>query len=125
MCDLANKIQDAELFIMRVLWENGGTLPLIDIRRALKERTTWEDATMKTLVRRLQQKGIIRLKSRGVYTAVVSEDEYAKWSTRVFVDKIFFGNAKKLMASLVSGGHLSKEDVAELSAILEEGEAHE
>ena len=125
MSDLANRIQDAELEIMRVLWENGGTLPLIDIRRTLQTRNSWEYSTMKTLVRRLQQKGVIRLVQRGVYSAIVSEDEYAKWSTQMFIDKIFAGSAKKLIASMVSSGHLSSEDISELSAILEDGEGDE
>ena len=121
MSNLANKIQDSELEVMRVLWENGGTLPLFDIRRALQTRSSWDDSTMKTLVRRLQQKGVVQLVRRGVYTAVVSESEYTKWSTQAFVDKIFAGSAKKLVATMVSSGHLSKEDITELSAILEEG----
>jgi len=125
MSDLANKIQDSELEVMRILWENDGTLPLIDIRRALQARRSWEDSTMKTLVRRLQQKGVVRLVRRGVYTAVVSEDEYAKWSTQVFVNKIFAGSAKRLIASMVSTGHLSKEDITELSTILQDGDDNE
>ena len=124
MRELAAKIQNAELEVMRVLWENGGTLPLIDIRRAIQSRCNWEYSTIKTLVARLQAKGIVRLVRRGVYAAVVSEEEYAQCSTRAFIDKVFAGSAKKLMASMVSGGQLSKADIAELSVILGGGEDH-
>jgi len=125
MSDLAGKIQDSELEVMRVLWEHGGTLPLIDIRHALQARSSWEDSTMKTLVRRLQQKGVIQLVRRGVYTAVISEDDYARWSTQSFVNKIFAGSAKKLIATMVSSGQMSKEDITELSSILEDGDGDE
>ncbi len=119
------RIQDAELEIMRVLWENGGTLPLIDIRHELSIRRGWEDSTIKTLVRRLQQKGAVRLERRGVYSALVTEDAYKQRSARAFVDKLFAGSAKQLVASMVQGGQLNKQDIAELAALLKAGEQDE
>lgn len=116
------QIQDAELEIMRVLWENGGTLPLMDIRRELSQRRGWEDSTVKTLVRRLQQKGAVSLARRGVYTAIVSEEAYRQSSARAFVNKLFAGSAKQLVASMVQGGQLNKQDIAELAELLKAGE---
>lgn len=125
MNDLAGKIQDSELEVMRVLWEAGDALPLIEIRRVLSARCGWEDSTIKTLLRRLQAKGIVGLERRGVYSAVVTEEEYNQWSTRTFVNKIFAGSAKKLVASLLSGGQLDEKDIAELSAMFNAGDEHE
>jgi BlaI family penicillinase repressor len=118
---LAGKIQDSELEVMRVLWKAGEAVPLIEIRRILSQKCGWEDSTIKTLLRRLQAKGIVRLERRGVYGAVVTQREYDEWSTQAFLDKIFAGSAQKLMASLVSGGKLSEEDVGELSRMLRGG----
>jgi len=125
MNELAGKIQDSELEVMRVLWEARDSLPLIEIRRVLAARCGWEDSTIKTLLRRLQAKGIVGLERRGVYSAVVTEEEYNQWSTRTFVNKIFAGSAKKLVASLVSDGQLNEKDIAELSAMFNAGEEHE
>jgi BlaI family penicillinase repressor len=113
----AGKIQNSELEVMKVLWNAGGTLPLAEIRLILSERCAWEDPTIKTLVRRLLSKGAIRLKQRGVYSAVITEQEYSKWSARAFVNRVFAGSAKKLVASLVSDGQLSQDDIDELSAM--------
>ncbi|ATW25166.1 BlaI/MecI/CopY family transcriptional regulator [Candidatus Formimonas warabiya] len=125
MNELSGKIQDSELEVMRILWEAGDALPLIEIRRALSARCGWEDSTIKTLLRRLQAKGIVKLERRGVYGAVVTKEEYNQWSTKTFVNKIFAGSAKKLVASLVSGGQLDEKDIAELSAMFNAGEEHE
>lgn len=114
----AGKIQDAELEVMRALWEAGGTLPLIEIRRALTEKCGWEDSTIKTLIRRLQAKEIVRLERRGVYSALVTEDEYNEWSTRALINKLYKGSAKNLVASLVTGGNLDERDIEELREIL-------
>jgi len=121
MNKLAGKIQDAELEVMRVLWDAGKALPLIEIRHELSERCGWEDSTIKTLLRRLQAKGIVKLEQRGIYSAVVTEQEYNQWAMHTFVNKIFEGSAKKLVAALVSDGQLDEKDIAELSAMFNAG----
>lgn len=125
MNELAGKIQDSELEVIRVLWEAGQVLPLGEIRRVLSVRCGWEDSTIKTLIRRLQAKGIVKLERRGVYSAVVTEEEYNHWSAQSFVNKNFAGSAKKLIASLVSVGQLDEKDIEELSAMFNKGEKHE
>ena len=114
MNQLASKIQDSELEVMRVLWESGDPLPLIEIRRVLSSRCGWEDSTIKTLLRRLLAKDIVKLERRGVYSAIVTE-----------VEKIFAGSAKNLVASLVSGGQLDEKDIEELSTLFNAGGKHE
>jgi len=120
MKELAGKIQDSELEVMRVLWASEKALPLVEIRHVLSARCGWEDSTIKTLLRRLQAKSIVQLERRGVYSALVTEDEYNQWSTHAFVNKIFAGSARKLVASLVSGGQLDEKDIAELSTMFNE-----
>ena len=111
MCTGAEKIQDAELEVMRVLWKAGRPAALADIRHALADRCGWEDSTVKTLLRRLCEKGAVALESRGMYRAA-----------RRLVGKVFDGSAKKLVASLLSDGQLSQADIDELSALLHRGE---
>lgn len=125
MDNLAGKIQDAELEVMRVLWKSKQPVPLIEIRRELTSRCGWEDSTIKTLLRRLCVKEIAKLEQRGFYSAVVTEKEYNQWSVRHYVGKVFEGSAKKLVASLLSDGQLSAEDIAELSAMFNKEGQHD
>lgn len=125
MKELVGSIQRSELEVMRVLWEAGEPLPLMEIRRVLSARCGWEDSTVKTLLKRLQEKGAVTLEKRGVYSAAVSEEEYDRWSAHAFVKRIFAGSAKKLVATLVSDGELDEEDIAELSQMFRGGEKHE
>ena len=79
MHETASKIKVAELEVMKLLWAKDKPMPLIDIRHELSKRCDWEDSTVKTLIRRLVEKGAIALESRGVYRAVVTENEYNAW----------------------------------------------
>ena len=60
-----DSIQDAELAILQVLWEAAEPLPLSRILEILRARRGWADSTVKTLLRRLQQKGAVTLPRRG------------------------------------------------------------
>lgn len=114
---LADKIQDSELEIMHILWKRCEAVPLLDLRRELKEKCDWEDSTVKTLLRRLCEKGAVELESRGMYRAVIPEEEYNRFSVKKYINKVFEGSAKKLIASLVSSNQLDEDDIAELYAM--------
>ncbi|MBM6724706.1 MULTISPECIES: BlaI/MecI/CopY family transcriptional regulator [Oscillospiraceae] len=122
MCQGAEQIQDAELEVMRILWQSPEPVALAEVRRELAARCGWEDSTVKTLLRRLCAKGAVKLERRGMYRAVITQAEYGRWSAKRFVSKVFEGSAKKLVAALVSDGQLSQADIDELSALFHQGE---
>lgn len=116
MNDLAGKISDAELEVMKVLWEARHELPVTVIREKLQERKGWEPTTIKTLVSRLAGKGVISQEKCGVfyYKPLVTEQEYNEWVTSNLVDKVYQGNVKNLIAALVNSDGLTPEDLKEL-----------
>ena len=65
----------------------------------------------------------MRLESRGMYAPILTRQEFDRQSARTLVDRLFDGSAKKLVAALVSDGALSRQDVAELTALFHEGDA--
>ena len=116
MNDLAGRISDAELEVMKVLWEARRELPVTVIREKLQERKGWEPTTIKTLVSRLAGKGVISQEKCGVfyYKPLVTEQEYNEWVTNNLVDKVYQGNVKNLIAALVNSDGLTPEDLKEL-----------
>ena len=116
MKNLAEKISASELEVMKVLWEAGDALSLTEIRTALQERFDWSDPTVKTLIRRLCEKGALKQEKRGVYyySPLLSRDEYNAWAAGELVDRLFKGSASELVAALVKNKGLSREDIDEL-----------
>ena len=112
-----DSIQDAELAVLQVLWEAGEPLPLAQILTALHARRGWADSTVKTLLRRLQEKGAVTLQKRGVYAAAIAREDYRGAANHSFLQKLYQGSAKSLVASLVQEGKLTQEDIAELTAL--------
>ena len=116
MNQLAERISDSELDVMKVLWEAEDALPVTVIREKLQERKGWEATTVKTLVSRLLGKGVIAQEKRKVffYSPLVTEADYNEWATSNLIHRLYKGSAKNLIAALVQSDGLTEEDLAEL-----------
>ncbi len=127
MNKLAAKITDSEVEIMRVLWKAGGELSIADIRKALEETSNWESSTIKTLVRRLCEKGVVLGTKKEVfyYRPLVSEADYNEYSTQRLIDRLYSGSAKNLVAALLGSKKLNEDDIEELRTLFKVGDNNE
>ena len=56
---------------------------------------------------------------------MVSEAEYNEYTTKNLIDRLFSGNAKDLVASLLGSEKLNKLDIEELRTLLNVGDRDE
>jgi len=124
---LAARITDSEAEVMRVLWEAGDELPIADIRTTLEQTSNWESSTIKTLVRRLCEKGVVLATKREVfyYQALVSEADYREYTTQNLIDRLYSGSAKNLVASLLGSKKFDDADIEKLRALFKVGDNNE
>lgn len=113
------KISESELEVLQLIWEYSEPMTVTQIRTEMTERTDWEPATVKTLLSRLHKKGAVERvysdeKKVYLYSPLVSKEDYSRKSASNLIGKLFDGNAKKLVASLIQSDRLTKEDIAEL-----------
>lgn len=118
------QISESELVLMKIIWENGGkALYSLIMERLEKEQREWKKNTVLTLLSRLADKGYVKVKKigrRNEYVALVTEAEYQKVQTSDFVTKIYRGNVKHLVASLLQQDILSAEELREIEQYWEE-----
>ena len=114
--ELAGKISDSELEVMKLLWRAGEALPVTEIRETLQRTKGWEATTVKTLVSRLVSKGALRQEKRNVYyyTPLISERDYNDWATHSLIRRLYNGSARELVAALVRSEGLTQQDIEEL-----------
>ena len=120
MSELAEKITGSEVEVLEILWQSGEPLPVTPIRTQLEKARGWDASTVKTLLRRLCDKGVVAVEKREVfyYRPLLGREEYRRWSARSLLDRVFRGNARDLIASLVEENQLSEADLKELREIL-------
>lgn len=112
------QVSDYELELMKIIWANGGTALYADIVKALEDRgTPWTKNTIITLLSRLASKGFLKTSKTGFrnqYIALVLETDYQELQTKTLLDKLYEGNAKGLVSTLIEKDMLSPEDYEDL-----------
>lgn len=121
---MIRQISDAELEIMKVIWSNGEKPTLFaEMTEELeKNGRTWQKNTLITLLNRLVNKGFLHAKKigrRNEYTPLVPETEYQTVQTVSFLEKIYGGSVKDLVANLISVDLLTAEEYEELRKLTE------
>ena len=122
---MIQQVSDSELELMKIVWASGGTARYAQIMEELeKAGRTWQKNTVITLLSRLVDKGLLKTSKigrRNEYTALVSQGEYQAQQARVLVGKLYAGDARGLVATLIQGEMLSAEDYEELKRFWEDG----
>lgn len=79
--------------------------------------------TLLTLLSRLSEKGYLRIEKEGRsarYIPLVKKEDYLSRQSRRFLDQLCGGSIPAFAAALCGGG-LTKEEIAELRRLLDEG----
>lgn len=117
------QISESELVLMKIIWKNRGTALYSYIMEELeKDSNVWKKNTVLTLLSRLVEKNYLKtdkIGRRNEYRAVVGEQEYRTNQTRNFLDKIYEGNARGLVSTLLQQEILSEEELKEIEAFWE------
>lgn len=117
------QISDSELELMKIIWANGGTAYYAQIMEGLQETgRDWQKNTIMTFLSRLIGKGFIKSHKMGrknEYTALVLEADYQAVQTQNFLNKLYEGNAKGLIATMIQREMLTSDDCEELKRFWE------
>ncbi len=112
---------DAELEILRVLW-NRGAVGLGQIHAIIQERRQVALTTIATTLKTMLVKRLVAREDgpRGyLWSAAVSRRSTASGLLGKLVQHVFDGSAKRLVAHLIQEGVLDDSDRAEIRALLE------
>lgn len=102
---------------MEILWKSGpGTAE--QIREALAPRHVLKDSTVRTVLRRLQDKGYVNHKIEGkafVYSGVEKPRNVAVRAVRQILDKFCDGSLEQLLVGLVENEVVDRAELEQLA----------
>lgn len=117
------QISEAELEVMKILWEVSQATSSQIIDR-LTETTEWKPKTIQTLISRLVAKGAIKAESTGskafLYSPLVAEEEFKALASKSFLQKVFDGSLNLMVASFIKEEKMTKEEIQSLKRLLDE-----
>ena len=123
MKDSIRCLPDAELEVMQAVWACKSPVTRVDVEKILFQTHPMAMTTLLTLLTRLSDKGFLTIEKEGRksrYTPCISRETYLASQSKTFVDKLCGGSISAFATALCSSG-LTKEELAQLRDMLEEG----
>lgn len=122
---------ETEWMIMEVLWSGSVPMTSSEIIKKLESVKKMSPKTVRVLINRLYQKGIIdyTVDKRDTrvyhYFAVKSKKKCLQEKSRKFAESYFSGNKANALAALIQNCDLTEEQIEELETILQKGKGSE
>ena len=115
-------VTDAELDVLRLLWEAGPATIRALTDRLYPKGGTSEYATVQKLLERLEGKGHVARTTEGrqnVYHATVDREQLVARRLRDTADDLCDGSLTPLITQLVNAGSLSRDELRELRRVVD------
>jgi BlaI family penicillinase repressor len=116
------KLTETEWEIMRVVWDRHPITATEIVRTLAAADPTWHPKTTRAFLNRLVQKKVLDYEPQGriyVYEPLVTEQECVARASESFLDRVFGGSLKPMLAHFVEQRKITKEDLQELKDLLE------
>jgi BlaI family penicillinase repressor len=109
-------LTDLENIVMHAVWK-GGSCSVDAVYRIVSRKRDLKETTVRTLMRRLEQKGYLRHESDGrayIYQAVEPARSLAARAVRQIIDRFCQGSVEELVSGMVEAKVLDKSDIDQL-----------
>jgi predicted transcriptional regulator len=117
------QISEAESQVMEVLWRERTAQSAEAVCEALAGEQDWQEATIKTLLNRLLKKRAISATRDGrryLYKPLLKRGDYVHAQSKSLLDRLYGGRLAPLVAHFSERSKLTKKDIDEIRALIEE-----
>jgi BlaI family penicillinase repressor len=109
-------LTDLENEVMQAVWDSG-KCTVEAVHRIVSRKRNLKETTVRTLLRRLEQKGYLTHESDGrayIYRAAEPARSLAARAVRQIIDRFCQGSVEELVSGMVEAKVLSKGDIEQL-----------
>ena len=113
-------LTELENLVMQAVW-NAAPASVEAVHRVVSQRRNVKEATVRTLLRRLEDKGYLRHEAEGrayLYRAVEPSRSLAARAVRQIIDRLCQGSVAELVSGMVDTKVLSTSELKELEDIV-------
>ena len=111
------KIPEGEYRFCLIMWEHE-PVSSVDLVKLCQEKLGWKRTTTYTVIKRLGDRGVLKLEN-GVVTALISKEEAEAAEIETFVESKFGGSLPAFVAAFTKRKDLSESDLDEVQRMID------
>lgn len=111
------KIPEGEYRFCLIMWEQEPVSSL-ELVKLCQERLGWKRTTTYTVIKRLSERGVLKLEN-GTVTSLISKEEVEKAEIETFVEARFGGSLPAFVAAFTKHQQLSDTDLDEVQKMID------
>lgn len=118
-----DRLPDAEIEVMKVIWNNDTPISTVKIKEVLDSKRIWNLSALQTILSRLVKRGFLITEKQGknrYYNFIITEDEYLSIINKSFLERLNDNSIKKFVLSLCNSNSISEEELIEIKKIIED-----
>lgn len=110
------KLTDAEENLADIIWQKE-PIKSSELVKICRDTFNWKKSTTYTILKRLEEKEIVKNDNSIVESLIKKEDFYAEQS-KIFVDENFNGSLPKFLAAFTRRKKLSEKEIQEIEKLI-------
>ena len=111
------KIHEGEYRFCLIMWEHQ-PIKAVELAKLCQEKLSWKRTTTYTIIKRLGERGILKLEN-GVVIALISKEEAEAAEIETFVESKFGGSLPAFVAAFTKHQDLSDSDLDEVQKMID------
>ena len=111
------KIPEGEYRFCLIMWAHE-PVSTVELVKLCQENLSWKRTTTYTVIKRLGERGVLKLKN-GVVTSLISREEVEKAEIETFVESKFGGSLPAFVAAFTRHQNLSEADLDEVQKMID------
>ena len=111
------KIHEGEYRFCMIMWEHQ-PIKEVDLAKLCQEKLAWKRTTTYTIIKRLGERGVLKLEN-GIVTALISKEEAEAAEIETFVESKFGGSLPAFVAAFTKHQDMSEKDLDEVQRMID------
>jgi BlaI family penicillinase repressor len=119
------RISETEWELMKVIWAHAPCSAGQIIEALMRRDSSWHPKTVKAFLNRLVGKKVLGFSKEGrayLYRPLVREEDCVEAASQSFLERVFGGSLRPMLAHFVERKKLSAAEIRELKQLLEDQE---
>ena len=111
------KIHESEYRFCLIMWERE-PVAAAELVKLCQERLAWKKSTTYTVIKRLGERGVLKLES-GVVSALIAKEDVEREEIKTMVESKFGGSLPAFVAAFTRHQDLSEADLDEVQRMID------